>query len=81
MHLCKLSDIFTPEELDFLAETLEGALDEATETLEAHETDRSITGDLSAAFEQYIDNIRTQKARIRALQRAQRLVEDSRKHE
>lgn len=78
MHACKLRDILTDEEADFLHDALQAALEEGQEVLERHKSEEPPLFDVQTtgeAAEDYVNLIASQKRRIEALQRIYNLCE------
>lgn len=72
MHVCRLSDIFSPAEISFLEELGDQGLEEAQATLEAHFKDSPAPygkESLVDEAEKYLELIEMQKARMRAIKR------------
>jgi hypothetical protein len=78
MHVCKLSDLFSDEEIGFVFEALEAALGEAEEVLERHKSEEPPLFEVqttSEAAENYVNLIASQQRRIQALKDAMSLCE------
>lgn len=78
MHTCRISDVLSEEEQQYLGDLVEQGVEEARDVLKAHEDTPPPLFDVQSigeAAQDYTNLITTAKARLAALERIKSLLE------